>query len=277
MAGKKIRTGILAGCGLAAAFVSAQQAKAVTVFNSNGFESPTYAAGSLVPQNGFTADPGSPTTVAANVIATGGNPGQAAQLTATNITPSTVQYFEPAVTPVNPSLTTVNIAFDLKSAFTNEGALGFGLTVFNNDGPKSAGFGLVELGNNNVAGDPNATPPEVDYQNGTGGATATYNTITGGVASGGYDHFNVSLDYATGGFTVSEGGTQIQTGTFSDAGGFYNVGLSAISFDGQNAASGTGTFDNLTVTAVPEPTTASLLVGGAVVAGLRRRRRSIAR
>lgn len=270
MATSKIRMGVLAGAGIAAAMMSAQ-AKAVSVY-STGFEtSEGFSSGNLVGQTGGTpalkfavAPTPSPTSISAAV--TGGK----AVLTATNLsanpgngTGDAASYYPSiALGSVN---TTVNpiVTVSTTLAVTASGGTfpGFGLSLFGASSPtQNPILSVYEEGDGSIiyqGNEANATNPATPLLTGTNTFTAQLNYQTG----------TYSINVTNGVSTLAS-----YTGTFNAAAGFGGAGLSAATFDNVAGASGTGTFDNFSITAVPEPTTASLVVGGLAVAGLRRRR-----
>ena len=265
---KKIRTGVLAGCGLAAAVLSVQSAHAATIY-STGFEtSEGYTAGNLVGQTGGTPK----YTYAANGTAAGStvpsditaaiNSGTAV-ITATNLSVNNnagtgdAAVFFPSIplgtinTVANP-IVTVSSSINVTSS--SAAVSGFGLEIFNGATPtESPIFSVFALSDgsfdytaNGVSTDPGIPTP--------GGA------------------FSVPLNYTTGQYALSIGSTLESTGAFSSTSGIGTVGIAGATFDSTAGATGTGTFDNFSISAVPEPATGSIVMAGLAVAGLRRRR-----
>jgi hypothetical protein len=282
MAIKKLRTGVLAGCGLMVAAMSSQTAQAAIVFDSGGFEA--YTTGAALDAGG---QPGGFTTANSNI--TGGTVAstittasplagtKSAVVTATNITGGTYGYNTPTV-PSVPVGSTVEITYLQQTTIPPSGTnalTGLGITVFNNTADKAVSLSLLEAGDGSPADD------KLVYATAQGQLFSTPAGLTGaGAAVGSVNAYDVILNYTAGTFAISRSvgntGTfvPVAAGALNTNGGFYDVAITAqyVDADTSLVGSGSGKFDSFLVTAVPEPTTASVILGGLAFAGLRRRR-----
>ncbi len=273
MAIKKLRTGVLAGCGLVAAVLSGQTAHAATIYSTGFGTTEGFTNGQLVGQTGGTpprtfASTPTPTPTSLSAAVSNGT----AVITATNLSSNNsagggdIAVYYPgiplgSVTPNSSGQNIITVSTDLSITAAAGTFPGFGYEVFGSSGSgtENSIFSLFELGDNTIdlASSSGVSNP---------GAAGQY---------AGTHTFATTLNYTTGGYSVAVDGTAgVYTGSFDAALGFGGVGIAGATFDSTPGASGTGTFDNFSVTSVPEPTTASLVVGGLAAAGLRRRRRT---
>ncbi len=267
---KKFRTGVLAGAGVFAAVTVAQSAQAATVY-STGFETTEgFTNGNLVGQTGgtpaytFAQSLATPSDITAAV-----NSGKVV-LTATNLSANVsgvgdAASFYPAIADgtVNTTATPIVTISGQLAVTSTADTPGFGFSVFSSTTPTTTPiFSVYEEGDGTLI-----------YQ----GSGAAVNPSTPALTLGTPSAFSVTLNYVTGTFGLSAGGSFF-TGSFNDTLGFKTVGLSAATFDNTAGSTGTGTFDNFSITSsVPEPATGSIVLGGLAVGGLRRRRRNVSR
>ena len=281
MAGKKLRTGMLAGCGIAAvsALTPGHQASAATLYTT-GFEAPTFTSGTFL-----TGEGGFSSAVTSDVVASKGSAvvapyatpvagnAQYAQLNdLSGIAATTEAFYFPtlsSITPVAAGTPTIDTVAQIAVGSGTGGAT-FGLAAF--DG--TAGGNLIA---------------DVEINSATGAVTvdgATTAVSTGYTAPTGfaYQNYELQLNFASQTYNVYEAAVGATTFTneiaaaipFETAATTYSTSaIDTLSTGG--TGSGLAEFDNLTISAVPEPASASLILGGLVVAGGRRRRRSSAR
>jgi len=248
------------------AFTASSQA--VVVYSTGGFETPTYNPGALGGQDGWT-DISDPTNTHTAAITSGGNAPttpQAVTFTSTQTIAgdNVAQYFRLLnFTPGGAGSGTeiVDVKFDMKApAFANT--------------PNLKTIVGIEAHNVN---DDNLGAAYAGY---TGGAnTRVYDALAGGpnehsadsgVATGSYANYEIILDFVNSTSSVKVNGTTLLTTTFllSPGGGGDLSYLNLAYYNGNGEAV---LFDNLSVTATPEP--ASLSILGLAGLGLLARRR----
>jgi hypothetical protein len=292
MASKRRMTGTLAGASLAVAtaMLAGKSADAATLF-STGFEtSQGYTTGAYL-----TGQPSSGTTFGSAVTAgLGANSSGSATVytyASSGITPTGTNYNYVGLSDLSgipaggsayyfPNLSSFSPApaatpvIDVIATFGidpgGSGNAGFGLTAF--DGT-AAGNEVADVQINSTTG-------AVTVDN--GGVATGFTQLTSPVT---FDSYELQLNYATQTYNVYEAASGSATFTNEIATGvpfetaattFSTAGLDTTAL-GIGTATGFALADNFSITAVPEPTTASLVLGGLVVAGTRRRRRSSAR
>ncbi len=297
MAGKKNRSGVLAGCvaAVAVAMVSGGSAKAATLF-STGFEvsnvSPAnftsvgYTQGALLtgqPNTGtkftsavttdVTSGSGAATVATYNGTGFTGTASNAQYVQINDlsgIAPTTAAYYFPnlgSISPLTTGMPVVDVVGTIGVSGGTNNAV-FGLVAFDGTGAQNevadlavdAGTGRVTVQNGATltSFSQTATPVTFEsYELQLNYVTQTYNVFA---APAGATSFTsaiaTNIPFETAATTFSTGGFD----TFSRAATLTATGL--------------GLVDNLAITTnpVPEPASASLLVGGLLLAGGRRRR-----
>jgi hypothetical protein len=309
MAGKKNRSGILAGAGLAAMAVAASggQTKAATLF-STGFEpgaTGSFTSYGYAPNANLTQQPATPpastvqfasllspdlvastigsqgtatvyTYASSNIIPSAGNTQYVGVSDLNGINPLSAAFYYPNL----PSISPVTAGTPIVNVFATIGVL---------QGLNNAAFGLTALDgtaspNQNVVADVqiNATTGAVTADEGSVATTFTQPIATGVT----FDDYELQLNYATGQYQVLEGSSASSLTPITPLLAFETPGATTFStgaidtesFATTGSATGYALVDNLSISAsVPEPASASLILGGLVVAGGRRRRRSTVR
>ncbi len=261
--------------------ISSQQTFGATYINT-GFEAPTYSAGKTLasqPTSSSTQfQPYKPAALITGSVAssvqtytsvgitpTQPNNLQVAELQSVGIGDDSAAYIGPVlstISPITQGTPIVDIAVDLLSQ-NGQGGSGvpaFGISAF--DGTNNPFVDLYVGSNGAVyydSNDPKApvTPVQSAY---VASPTA-------------FTRYDLQLNYLTQTYSITaNGSTPVGAGSFVDTtfttGTFNASGISA------GTSSGIGLYDGFTITAnaVPEPTTASVVIGGLAIAGLRRRR-----
>jgi len=253
--------------------VGAPVASAALVYDSAGFESPKFLAGSnLAGQDvlggPWLKDPGTSTATISTVNAFSGT--QDVQVTRVASASGDTRW---SVTKPQAPATGFNV-FDIdvdvrveQATFSNGFDFGpaFGLEAYDASttplSPKLIGSLTID-----------ATTGDVLYQAaGTGLLTET-GTV---VSRGAYHHLKLSVDFSTGKYRAYVDNTLLRTESFVDPGivAFTDAPIATFAASGTSLATATGTanFDNYTINVIPEPTGAALI--GLALAGFAGRRR----
>ena len=256
---------LAAAVGLLAASPSA---RAVEVYNSNGFESPRFIPGDLAGQDilgPWLKDSGTGTAVVQSAVTNGGS--QAVRLNRPADDNGDVRYGVRKELVPTGSLQIVRVSWDMNVTQTNIEGVDFGpyfgvesYDSFNDDIKLIGSLGL------------DATTGDILYQDGLDG----FLVETGAKAPfGQWNRYMLEINYQTDEYSVFYNGAKLATTTFVDPGivGFTDAPLAGLDATGFtfDIASGTAYFDNYTIEIVPEPS-ALALVGLGSLALLRRRR-----
>jgi hypothetical protein len=259
----------LLGCAVVA------PSRAAILFDSNGFESPTYSTGNLVGQNGWDrvdsespSVPNVPITVQNSVVASG---SQAVQITSNSAGPGLFTY---AIQPISlASVATsgtpeIKVQWDMRVNSSLSPAGVWGVQVYDNSGGGGpypyafAGVGPVGVATNELLkvsapdGDTAvAMPPVPSFD--------TFHTYV------------LDMNFQQGLYSLSVDGDLRTIGALNISG--TNGNLGEVDFFTFNRGSDTAFFDNLIVTSgtglVPEPASLGLIgVAGAMLLGRRRRK-----
>ena len=301
MSSKARKTVALAGCGIATAamLAAAGSAKAATLF-STGFETAptgTQTQGGFT-QGAFLTGQGTPVAFT-SAVTTGVTSGSGAAVVAGysttgftvapgsanqqyvqvndggGIGTTTAAYYFPNLAPVTPTgILDVVGTVGINSGGTNNAQFGF--TAFDGTAAQSA---IADVAVNAATGA--VTVASI------GGARIP-TAFTQPVSAVTFESYELQLNYATGTYNVyvaPAGSTtftnQIATSVPFEVAAttFSTAAIDTFSTATTGTSTGLGLFDNLaiTATAVPEPASMSLVLGGLTVLGSRRRRASVAR
>jgi len=235
------------------AFTASSQAL-TTIYDSTGFETPNYTAGNLVGQDGWGNF--SDTTASATVTAGGTTPTTPSAVTINSTTVGANNfggfYRFLNFTPVS-GATLVSVKFDVNAP-----------TYANTPNANTrVGIELANTGGQVLA---------AAYTGTAGGIAKVYDAsgvtnANSGVTAGAYGSYEIIMDYLTTTYSIKVNGSTLLNGVFFGPG----TDLSYIAFADYNGNGENVLFDNLNVTATPEP--ASLSVLGLAGLGLMARRR----
>lgn len=238
-------------------------AQAQTIlFNSNGFESPTYAVGQLAGQNGWLSDVAAATsvgTIQTTTVAAGSQAVRVGGGVATN-------WFYPDISYTPAAGEIISVKADIARTLSSAGAassFGFLLDVYSTAGARIARAGLgssagairAVVTSLNSAGTPATTLAN----------TTLYNSLQ-------FVNFEILLNFTARTFELKVDGTSVGAAfpfLSNTATALGDGDLQVSTVAGANDA---GFFDNYVVSVIPTPGAAAVLGMGGLVA-LRRRRK----
>lgn len=249
---------------------------AAVIFDSNGFESPSYTVGALAGQNGWTA---TPIAGNASVVTVGG--GQAVSIPGG----SASRYFSQALSYTPDSNIQVVVSADISRTLGTSSSSFYGLDFYNESGGTRIGrVGLFNVAGEikvaveskfTLAGDPVVATPDP-----AGSTTFAY--YGNALANDQVVQFDVTFDFAAQTFSLTSDWVDFSGLNFP----FLAASTALSSADlhmlrggpGGTVRDDSGTFDNYVVSTivVPEPSSYAGLAGAAglaYVAAVRRRRR----
>lgn len=253
-----------------ASFASlAVSAQSQVLFDSNGFEAPSYSLGNLTGQNGFVQDGTAAYTVQNTVAASGSQAVQVGGGAGTDW--AYVTQATPWSSTATPGVDTLEIQASIARNLSPTASFGYAIDVYNGLTARTFRFGLVA--NAGVI-----QPFVTSRFNGTTGlfdaTSAVTNVIVGGpVTADTFVNFKAYLNYTTKRVDLFINGSSVTNGLtipFADltASDFSDADLQVSTATG---ATDRGFFDNVKVTAVPEP--ASMAALGLGIFGLVSRKR----
>ncbi len=292
MARNKFHFGMTAACGVAAAaaLASSGLAQAATLY-STSFEAPAFVAGKSVADSTFdtgafsaattsdvTGGVGSATVFSYGTVFGSASTAQLVQFSdSTGIAGTTSAYYFPTVpsAPISPITAGTPVIDSVVQIATNGGGTGgasFGLTAF--DGT-TAGNEIADFEIDSATG-----AVSVNGDNPTAAPAATSSTFTAPTTAA-FLNYELQLNFTTQTATVYEAPlnsssftTAIASAKFLETATSYSTtAIDTVAVSGV-AGKGVAEFDNLTISsnAVPEPVSASILFGGLILVGGRRRR-----
>jgi len=251
---KQLKTTI--GITTAAVTLAASSTFGATLFDSQGFEAPTYNLGNLVGQNGWVVDPAANSGVAQvqnTVFKTG---SQAVRMSGGS---TTWAWPDLGYTPAAGEF--VRVSFDVqRSSFGAANNFGYFVDIYDTTGARIARSGLTRTGTSTAPGSVQALAT-------IGGATPGSFLIGSPLLNNTWYSFAVDLNFTADTYDVRIDGSLISAGLpFVVAAN--GVGDADLQLSGATGATDSGYFDNYMVEAlvIPEPTAMSLVLLG--LAGL---------
>lgn len=240
---------------LAAALLAGAAAHAdVVLFDSLGFESPHYAVGPLLGQNGWVNSFGGPLSadVQTGVVFSGQQ--------AVSIAASATGWLWPTINYAPASGEIIEIAFDLRrDAPESLASFGYLIDVYNSGGARIARAGL---GN---AATPGLFQPILTGRIDGASPSGTFR-FGDEVAPGAWVSFRMLLDFDANAFKVIAGGASAELLLAIHAAGDLGDADIMLSVPGDDV----GYLDNYRIAVIPEPASLAAIAGGALLSRRRR-------